>query len=119
MRTFGGQLKHIAAVNYIVAAAMLGEKVPAEAGTDESGPAGVKSKEDVVKYLKASFAYTHKAMQSVTEANLNGTVQNAFGKGTMTRLYGSAVPVWHTFDHYGQCVVYARMNGVVPPASRQ
>jgi hypothetical protein len=21
---------------------------------------------------------------------------------------------WHTFDHYGQMVVYARMNGVVP-----
>jgi hypothetical protein len=26
--------------------------------------------------------------------------------------------VWHSFDHYGQMVVYARMNGVVPPASR-
>jgi hypothetical protein len=27
--------------------------------------------------------------------------------------------VWHSFDHYGQMVVYARMNGVVPPASRK
>jgi len=26
--------------------------------------------------------------------------------------------VWHSFDHYGQMAVYARMNGVVPPASR-
>jgi hypothetical protein len=24
----------------------------------------------------------------------------------------------HCFDHYGQMVVYARMNGVVPPASQ-
>jgi uncharacterized damage-inducible protein DinB len=25
---------------------------------------------------------------------------------------------WHGFDHYGQMVVYLRMNGVIPPASR-
>jgi hypothetical protein len=25
---------------------------------------------------------------------------------------------WHTMDHYGQMVEYARMNGVIPPASR-
>jgi hypothetical protein len=32
-----------------------------------------------------------------------------------------AVPSWiagHCFDHYGQMVVYLRMNGIVPPASR-
>jgi hypothetical protein len=27
------------------------------------------------------------------------------------------VAIWHTFDHYGQMAVYARMNGVIPPAS--
>jgi hypothetical protein len=26
--------------------------------------------------------------------------------------------MWHSYDHYGQAVVYARMNGIVPPASR-
>jgi hypothetical protein len=36
----------------------------------------------------------------------------------MARGGAAAVPVWHSFDHYGQMVVYARMNGVVPPASR-
>jgi len=25
---------------------------------------------------------------------------------------------WHGYDHYGQMVVYLRMNGIVPPASR-
>ena len=25
---------------------------------------------------------------------------------------------WHASDHYGQLVVYLRMNGIVPPASR-
>jgi hypothetical protein len=31
----------------------------------------------------------------------------------------ASVAVWHSFDHYGQMVVYARMNGIIPPASRQ
>jgi hypothetical protein len=30
----------------------------------------------------------------------------------------ATVTVWHSFDHYGQMVVYARMNGIIPPASR-
>src|SRR5215471_13924695 len=25
---------------------------------------------------------------------------------------------WHASDHYGQLVIYSRMNGIVPPASR-
>jgi hypothetical protein len=36
----------------------------------------------------------------------------------MARGAAALVPVWHSFDHYGQMVVYARMNGIVPPASR-
>jgi uncharacterized damage-inducible protein DinB len=25
----------------------------------------------------------------------------------------------HSMDHYGQMVVYLRMNGIIPPASRK
>jgi len=68
--------------------------------------------------LKDSFAYTHKAMQSTTAENLMQEVQNAFGKNKVPRLQMITIPAWHSFDHYGQMVVYARMNGIVPPASR-
>ena len=60
VRTFGDQVKHVAAVNYILAAAILGEKPPVDTG-EESGPASVKSKADIMKYLKDSFVYLHKA----------------------------------------------------------
>jgi uncharacterized damage-inducible protein DinB len=30
----------------------------------------------------------------------------------------SALGIAHMMDHYGQMVVYLRMNGIVPPASR-
>jgi uncharacterized damage-inducible protein DinB len=40
------------------------------------------------------------------------------GEFKMTKGQMAELMAWHTFDHYGQAVVYARMNGIVPPASR-
>jgi hypothetical protein len=119
VRTFGQQVAHVAAVIYLCAASVLGEPVPAEAGSGENGPATLKTKDDYVKYLKASFAYGHKAMNSVTERNLMGNIKSPFGEGNVPRVSMVTAPVWHSFDHYGQMVVYARMNGIVPPASRK
>jgi hypothetical protein len=117
-RTFGQQVAHIAAVNYACSAAVLGEKSPMEMGEGENGPASLKTKADIVKFLKDSFAYTHKAMATVTAQNLNDMIASAFGSNKTPRVSMVSVPVWHTFDHYGQMVIYARMNGIVPPASR-
>src|SRR5580700_9378603 len=50
VRTFGQQIKHVAAVNYILGAAILGEKSPADTG-EENGPDSVKSKADIVRFL--------------------------------------------------------------------
>ena len=119
VRTFGAQVAHIAAVMYLVSASVLGEKVPAEAGEGENGPASLKAKDDYVKYLKAAVAYAHKAMNSLTDANLTGMVKSPFGEGEVSRVSMASVVTWHSFDHYGQMAVYARMNGIVPPASRQ
>ena len=118
VRTFGQQVGHVAAVMYMVSAAVLGEKVPSEAGEGENGPATLKTKDDYVNFLKGAIAYSHKAMQSLTATNITGMVKSAFGDGQVPRLSMATVPVWHTFDHYGQMVVYARMNGIIPPASR-
>jgi hypothetical protein len=117
-RTFAQQVTHIASVNYASAASVLGEKAPVEMGASENGPASLKSKADIVKFLKDSFTYAHKATATVTMQNLNEMVTSAFGNNKVPRLSMLTVPVWHTFDHYGQMVIYARMNGIVPPASR-
>ena len=116
-RTFGQQVKHVAAVNYELAAALLEQKPPVDIG-DESGPASITSKDDILKYLKDSFEYVHKAIATVNDSNLTGTVKSPFGEGAVSRL-GLAMSVpSHGFDHYGQMVVYLRMNGIIPPASR-
>src|SRR5436309_9130249 len=118
VRTFGAQMKHVAAVVYMVAASVLGEKNP-DTGGSEDGPASLKSKDEIVKYLKDSFTYAHKAMTSLTDQNLAEMVTSAFGSNKVPRVSMATVAVWHSFDHYGQAVVYARMNGIVPPASRK
>jgi hypothetical protein len=117
VRTYAQQIKHVAAVNYMFGAAILEEKPPVDTG-DESGPAAITSKADIIKFLKESFAYVHKAIATINEKNLVVTVKSPFGEGSVTRLGLATSVSWHGFDHYGQMVEYLRMNGIVPPASR-
>jgi hypothetical protein len=117
VRTFAQQVKHVAAVNYILAAAILDEKSPADTG-GENGPDSVTTKADIIKYLKDSFTYLHKATLSVNDKNLVAPIKNPFGEGTTTRLALAPGAVGHCFDHYGQMVEYLRLNGTIPPASR-
>jgi len=117
VRTFAQQVKHVAAVNYELGAAILEEKTPVDIG-DEAGPASITTKVEILKYLKDSFAYAHRAVQTINDKNLVETVKSPFGEGKVTRLGLATTVAWHAFDHYGQMVVYLRMNGIVPPASR-
>jgi DinB superfamily len=117
VRTYAQQIKHVAAVNYELGAALLEQKPPVDIG-DESGPASVTSKADILKYLKDSFEYVHKAIATINEKNLVEPVKSPFGEGSVSRLGLATSVSSHGFDHYGQMVEYLRMNGIVPPASR-
>ncbi len=118
VRTFAQQVKHIAAVNYMFGAAILTEKPPVELG-GENGPDSMTSKADIVKFLKDSFAYLHKALNSLNENNILGQIQSPFGPNKVTRLGLTNIALAHPFDHYGQMVEYLRMNNIIPPASRK
>jgi hypothetical protein len=119
VRTFGQQVKHLAACNYILAAAALGEDPPADAG-DESGPETVRTKAEIIDYLNGSFASLGKAIDAIgnTEIPVKASPISPLQADSVTRLALIEEALIHTFDHYGQMVEYLRMNGVVPPASR-
>ncbi len=117
VRTFAQQIKHVAAVNYELGGALLEQKPPIDVA-EEEGPASIASKADVLKFLKDSFAYVHKAIATIDEKNLVGTVKSPFGEARVTRLGLAAAVGSHGYDHYGQLAIYLRMNGIVPPASR-
>jgi DinB family protein len=116
VRTFGQQVKHLATVMYQVSAAALNQRPPVDTGADDNGPDSVRTKEQVLAYLKGAFAFAHKSIATLTVQNQLENVKSPFG-GTMPRVLTASMPTSHTFDHYGQMVVYARMNGVIPPAS--
>lgn len=115
VRTFALQMRHIATVNYQIAAALLGEKMPIAVGSHENGADSLNNKDAIVQYLKDSFAYAHRAVKTLTEQNQLETLQQPWKD---TRLSLANTFVWHSYDHYGQAVVYLRMAGVIPPASR-
>ena len=117
VRTFAQQIKHVAAVNYELGAALLEQKPPVDIG-EESGPPSITSKADILKFLKESFEYVHKAIGTINEKNIVETVKSPFGEGSVSRLGLATVVASHGFDHYGQMVEYLRMNAIVPPASR-
>jgi uncharacterized damage-inducible protein DinB len=118
VRSFSQQMTHLAATLYGISAGALGEKNPSEMGKDENGPASINDKAAAVKYLKDAFAYAHKAAMAVTSANAMDMLPSPFGNGKTPRIDMVTMLMWHSYDHYGQAVVYARMNGIVPPASR-
>jgi len=113
VRTFAVQVKHVASSNYFIWSPLTGEKVP-ENIKDGNGPAELKSKADIIKFLKDSFALGHKAAATLTAENM---LQNP-GNSKSTRLHLAEFGVAHAYGHYGQMVEYLRMNGIVPPASR-
>lgn len=119
VRTFGQMVKHLSATNYILAAAALGEDPPADAG-DELGPETVKSKAEILTYLKGSFAQLDKAIEAIGQANtpVNPSPISPLKRGEVTRSALVVESLMHAADHYGQIVEYLRINGVVPPASR-
>ncbi len=106
VRTFAGQVKHLAANNYAMAAHIEGRKPSADESSEE-GPASVKTKAEILAYLKGSFAALRKALAS---PNTAGEKHDA--------TWFAIDAVAHSFNHYGQIVEYLRMNGIVPPASR-
>jgi uncharacterized damage-inducible protein DinB len=116
VRTFGQQLKHVAASNYLIWSLVTGEKAP-DTANDGKGPDNMTAKTDIIKYLKDAFAFGHKAVATLNASNLVEPITSSSGRPT-TRLFLATFAPAHAFDHYGQIVEYLRMNAVVPPASR-
>jgi hypothetical protein len=113
VRTFAVQVKHIAASNYAIWSPLTGDKFPADfMGGD--GPENLKTKAEIIQFLKDSFALGHKAAATLTGENMLQTAEHS----NSLRLHLAIFAVPHASDQYGQMVEYLRMNGIVPPASR-
>jgi uncharacterized damage-inducible protein DinB len=111
VRTFGGQITHIAMAQYYFFSGF-GAKPP----IDPESLSNLKSKDEVIKALKDSYAYAEKAVATMTPENAWEEIKPV--DGTNTRATITAFSLAHTNDHYGQMIEYLRMNGIVPPGSK-
>ena len=117
-RTFAQQVRHLAANNYRMAAYIL-TQTPTPDQESETGPDAVRSKAQIMAYLKGSFAALHRAVAAINEENMLEAVPSHRPPRQNTRVQFAVDAVAHSYDHYGQIVEYLRMNGIVPPASRR
>jgi uncharacterized damage-inducible protein DinB len=119
VRTFGEQIKHLAANNYRMAGRILGQNATPDQEA-ETGPEDVLSKAQIMDYVRGSFAALHKSVATTTAENAVSPVLPArIGTPRQnTRVQFAIDAVAHSYDHYGQMVEYLRMNGIIPPASR-
>ena len=109
VRPFGAQVKHVAEANWYFFG---GDMSEADGKAKSDAIEKLTSKADIVKALKDSFAQAHTFIGGMTPEN--AFVMTANG----TRGGMAAFGIAHMMDHYGQMVVYLRMNNIVPPASR-
>jgi len=112
VRTFAGELTHIASANYFFYSKLNGATTPAAA----KQVSDLKTKDEILPALKQSFAYGHAQIMTITPQNAFIGIEGADGFHTPATL--AAFAVAHGYDHYGQMVEYLRMNGVVPPGSK-
>ncbi|HEY2722156.1 MAG TPA: DinB family protein [Chitinophagaceae bacterium] len=115
VRTFAGQVKHLATDNFSIWSPVTGDPLRSDI-TDVNGPASIKTKPDIIKYLKESFAQGHKAIATLTDQNAMEMLE--FRGNKLPRLDLVFYALTHSNEHYGQMVVYLRLCGIVPPASR-
>jgi len=115
MRTFAEQVKHVACANFAFAAELNGEKPPE--ACDKDGPDPAKTKRELLIYLRNSFVAIGKSFTAITAKNQFDPIEGPYA-GPNTRVGLAVVVIWHNADHYGQMIVYLRLNGIVPPASR-
>ena len=118
--TFGEELKHIAADNFMLGAGILREKPPVDVGTQESGSKQLHTKAEIIGYVKDSFKFMRRAAAAIDDTNIPIPTPSIspWPAGTATRLGIAVEDCVHTWDHYGQLVEYLRMNNIVPPGSK-
>ena len=114
VRTFAGQIMHLATDNILIWSAITKDSVRSDI-TDVNGPKNINSKKDVIEYLKSSFAVGRKAISTLTTQNAMDLIE--FRGSKLAKLDLAFYALTHSNEHYGQMAVYVRMCGIIPPPS--
>jgi hypothetical protein len=112
VRTFAGQIMHLATDNILIWSAINGDSVRSDI-QDVNGPKGIVTKKDIIDYLKSSFTVGRRAIATLTTQNAMDLIE--FRGRNLPKLDLAFYALTHANEHYGQMAMYLRMCGIVPP----
>jgi uncharacterized damage-inducible protein DinB len=113
-RSFAEQLLHLTGGHYAFINAAQGQSTAERVFARDK----YKTKAEIVALLKKSIEEGAALIKAKGDAGLDATVLSPWGNYKM-RLSDLAYSVLvHSAEHYGQLVVYYRVNNLVPPDSR-
>lgn len=116
VRSFAQLLLHIAGVNYYFTNATLGREV--EHAEDDPPREKYRTKKEIVEFLTKSFADGATAIKQKGERGMSQIVKHPYANRVTSLNSLCRDTVEHSGEHYGNLVVYYRVNGMVPPVSR-
>lgn len=102
---------HIINLNYMACAALRNESNPNKENLEKT----LKSRDEVIMALKASFELCDGAFKNLTDANLRDTFKS--GEREIPKISPAFLLIIHNMEHYGNLVTYLRLKGIVPPSS--
>lgn len=112
-RSYGEQVMHIVQVNQMLLSTL---------GSQATAPTinmKATSRADVLQALRQSYEYGEAVFGEFNQGAWLQVVMGPRFIGQATRVRIANFAMTHTMDIYGQMVVYLRLNGIVPPASRR
>ena len=111
VRTFREILIHLIGENYTFFSRVSGDNLASNARFD-----GLKSKAEIMKALRESYDYGAGVWAGLTEEK---ALEMVAGRGGQQVQRWSAIlgAIHDNMNHYGNLVVYLRLNGIVPPRS--
>jgi uncharacterized damage-inducible protein DinB len=111
VRSFGQLIGHIADDQYRYCSAIKGES---KSTSFEQAP---PPKTEMVAALKAAFAYCDSAYETLVDTSASDRVK--FLGRSVPKLAVFTLHAGHAWEHYGNAVVYMRLQGIVPPSSEK
>jgi uncharacterized damage-inducible protein DinB len=109
VRSFREIVAHLIGENYLFFGRVAGE--------NPANPAqNLKTRDELLKALHESYAYGAKVWGDLTEAKALEMIEGRSGQ-KVQRWSPILIAIQDNMNHYGNLVVYLRLNGVVPPRS--
>jgi uncharacterized damage-inducible protein DinB len=108
VRTFRDNVIHLVAENYLFFGRVAGENLgnPAQ---------NLKSRDELIKALRDSYDYGAKVWAGLTEEKALEMIEV---RGQKVQRWSPILgAIQDNMNHYGNLVVYVRLNGLVPPRS--